>query len=86
MEVSTYVWHGCLRPGCKRRLLRACLYASRKARPSTPPPMTMTLAIKRAKGAPTMEIVSVHGLFTRSSSRVVGQTERQTLSSLLPPT
>ena len=57
MEVSTYVWHGCLRPGCKRRLLRACLYASRKARPSTPPPMTMTLAIKRAKGAPTMEIV-----------------------------
>ena len=37
-----------------RRLLRACLYASRKARPSTPPPMTMTLAIKRAKGAPTI--------------------------------
>ena len=62
MEVSTYVWHGCLRPGCKRRLLRACLYASRKARPSTPPPMTMTLAIKRAKGAPTMS--SVHRLHT----------------------
>ena len=30
----------------------------------------------------------LYGLFTRSSSRVesIGQTERQTLSSLLPPT
>ena len=35
-------------------LASACLYASTKARPSTPVPMTTRLAIRRENGAPTI--------------------------------